>query len=183
MILPANIRVNATFPFPSLVQGTGPITIGKTSGIWNVGFSIDKFAEQIPLPAAWPTDFFLVWDAVNQVFFKVSISDLAAIFVSSPGVRQQRLVTGSPIVIVSNDSIINCNIAGAATCALPASAGRVGAPLTFKDLGQASTHPIVITPNGAETIDGAATYTLNNNRQGVTLVPFNDGFNSGWSIE
>lgn len=38
MTLPANIRVNAAFPFPSLVQGSGPITITKVNGIWTVGF-------------------------------------------------------------------------------------------------------------------------------------------------
>jgi hypothetical protein len=35
--LPANIRVNAAFPFPSLVQGSGPITVAKNNGIWTIG--------------------------------------------------------------------------------------------------------------------------------------------------
>lgn len=39
MTLPANIRVNAAFPFPSLVQGSGPITIYKVNGVWTVGFN------------------------------------------------------------------------------------------------------------------------------------------------
>jgi len=181
MSLPARIRVNATFPFPALTQGSGPVTISKAGGIWTVGFSVTQFGQQLPPPTSWSTDFLIVWDNVNSTFFKMSIADLASLF--AIGGRVQRFVTTSPIVVAPSDSIINCRIAGAATCALPASATRVGAPVTFKDTGQASAHPIVITANGAETIDGAANYIINNNMQSVTLVPFNDGTNTGWAIE
>ena len=37
--LPARIRVNATFPFPALVQGSGPVTVSKANGIWTIGFT------------------------------------------------------------------------------------------------------------------------------------------------
>ena len=48
MNLPANIRVNAQLPFPAMVTGTGPITIGKVNGIWQVGFTINAFGTQNP---------------------------------------------------------------------------------------------------------------------------------------
>ena len=44
MSIPPNIRVNAAFPFPALVQGSGPITITKANGIWTVGF--DSSSQQ-----------------------------------------------------------------------------------------------------------------------------------------
>ncbi len=183
MSLPANIRVNAQLPFPSLITGTGPITIGKANGIWQIGFTIDAFGSQNPGVGSFPTDFLLAYDSLNKVFFKISLSDLVAAVNSGAVRRLQRLVTATPIVIASIDQIINCDINATAACALPASVLRAGAPLTFKDLGQAAAHNITITPNGAETIDGLASLVLKNNFQSVTLVPFNDGTNAGWAIE
>ena len=178
MTLPANIRVNAMLPFPALVTGTGPITIGKVNGIWQVGFTINAFGSQNPPLANYPTDFVLAYDVVNKTFFKVSLASLGI-----GGARTQRSVTATPIVIASTDQILNCNINVAAACALPAAATRNGVPLTFKDLGQATAHNITLTPDGAETIDGATIYKLTANYQWVTLVPFNDGVNSGWMVQ
>lgn len=178
MGLPATVRVNTTVNFPSLVFGTGPIVVTKSNGVWTVGFSMAALAVQTPAPANYATDYFLMWDSVANTFFNVPIT-------GGPfgRARLQRSVVATPIVVAANDEILNCNISSAAACALPAASTRVGLSLTFKDLGQATAHNITITPNGAETIDGAANLVLNVNRQGVTLVPFNDGVNSGWAIE
>jgi hypothetical protein len=101
-----------------------------------------------------------------------------------PSTRLQRSVTASPVVIGPNDQVLNINVsAGAPTCALPPAATRNGMVLTFKDVGaQFGAHNLTITPNGAETIDGAASLVLAINRQAVTLNPFNDGVDSGWFI-
>lgn len=184
MTIVPNVRVNAQLPFPSLVYGTGPITIGKANGIWTVGFSIAAFGSQNPPSGNFPTDYFLAYDANANAFFKMSITNLVSALNASLGIaRTQRAVTATPIVIVGTDQILNCNIASAAACALPAAAGRNGVPLTFKDLGQATAHNITLTANGADTIDGAATYVIRNNFGWVTLVPFNDGTNAGWSVQ
>lgn len=184
MTLPANVRVNAQLPFPSLVYGTGPITIGKVNGIWTVGFTISAFGSINPPIPNYPTDYLLGWDAVNSVFFKVSITNLAAAVSSIGGARNQRSVTATPIVVATTDQVLNCNIGGAAACALPAAATRNGIPLTFNDLGQATAHNITLTPNGAETIDGVnAPVVIKNNWGWITLMPFNDGTNSGWKIQ
>lgn len=176
MGLPANVRVNAQLPFPSLVKGTGPITIGKANGIWTVGFSISVFGNQTPPIANYPTDYLFGYDAAANTFFKISLAALLA--------RSQRSVTATPIVVGATDAILNCNIAAAAACALPPAASRNGVPLTFKDLGQAGANNITITPNGAETIDGVnAPYVIRNNYGWVTLVPVADGVNSGWTIQ
>jgi hypothetical protein len=131
-------------------------------------------------------------DPVRTAFSKVNTNttELYALIAAGGGgggggspIRTQRLVTASPIVVSATDQILNCNIPVNATCQLPPSGGRLGLALTFKDLGQASAHPIVITMSGAETADGHPSITINNNRQAVTFVPFNDGVNSGWALE
>jgi hypothetical protein len=99
------------------------------------------------------------------------------------GVRKQRAVTASPIVVNPTDNIINCNIAGTASCTLPLASSRSGRPVTFKDLGQAAAHPITITTTSPDLIDGLPSFVLSNNYAAITLVPFNDGVNAGWSIQ
>lgn len=182
MVAPANVRVNTQVPFPALVTGSGPITIAKANGVWQVGFTIAAFGSQNPPIGNYPTDYVLAWDDQAKQFFKISLSNLGQTLV---GARNQRLVTASPIVIAGTDQILNVNIAaGAPTCALPAAATRNGIPLSFKDVGgNFALHNLTITPNGAETIDGAASLILATNRQYITLVPANDGTSTGWSIE
>ncbi len=184
MTLPANIRVNAQLPFPSLVYGSGPITIAKQNGMWTVGFSIGAFGTAVPPLGDYPIDFFMGWNANTNSFFKMSIANLVSALNTSLAVaRPQRAVTATPIVVAPTDQILNCNVATAAACALPAAASRNGVPVTFKDLGQATANPITLTAFGAEKIDGAATYVIRNNYGWVTLMPFNDGVNSGWAVQ
>lgn len=182
MVMPANIRVSAQFPFPAAVSGAAPITVTKLNGVWTIGFTIVGFAPQVPPVGNYPTDFLLVYDSVAKTYFQMSLTSIVAALTPPSATRLQRSVTATPIVVQGNDSIINCNINVAAACALPAAATRNGAPLTFKDLGQAGAHNITITPNGVETIDGAANFVMTNNRQELTIIPFNDGVNSGWFI-
>jgi hypothetical protein len=185
MALPANLRVNLSAPFPALVQGSGPVTVTKTNGVWTVGFTMAAIGSIVPPAGNYPTDFLFGFDSISGQFFKISLTNLATTFgLVSGATRAQRAVTASPITISPTDQILNCNIAaGAPTCALPQASTRVGVPLTFKDLGQAAAHNITITPFAGDTIDGAGSFVLNLNRQGVTLVPFNDGTNTGWTIQ
>ncbi len=36
MSLPPNIRINASVPFPPIVQGAGGVTVSKANGIWTI---------------------------------------------------------------------------------------------------------------------------------------------------
>lgn len=180
MTLPPNIRVNVGAPFPARVQGSGPIVVTKANGVWTVSFSVTGLAVQTPPPANYPTDYFLMYDSVAKQFFNVPIT-------GGPfgRVRLQRSVVATPVVVAAPDEILNCNINAAAACVLPSYTTRKGLALTFKDVGaQFTAHNLTITPNGTETIEGVnAPIVLNVNRQGLTLVPANDGTNTGWSIE
>jgi hypothetical protein len=183
MTLPANVRVNTAVPFPALVLPSGPITLAKNNGIWTIGFTINAFGSQVPLVGNYPTDFLLAWDNVNQTFFKVSITNLIASIATTIPARTQRFVNATPFGVGPTDMILNCKITSTAACTLPSAASRLGIPVTIKDLGQAAAHPITLTAAGGDTIDGAATYVLNNNFAWVTLVPFNDGTNTGWMVQ
>lgn len=184
MTLPANIRVNTQANFPAMVYGTGPIAIGKANGIWTVGFSIGLLGTQVPPAPDYPIDYLVVWNSSLNTHFRMSITNLlSTIAITTGAARTQRTTTITPIVVAPTDQIISTNISsGPAACTLPSAVSRVGVPLTFKDLGQATAHPITLTASGGDTIDGAATYVLNNNRAYVTLVPFNDGTNTGWMV-
>jgi hypothetical protein len=113
--------------------------------------------------------------------FKMPLSGLTNL---ATGARTQRSVTASPIVVASNDQILNVNVSsGTVACTLPGAATRSGVSLVFKDVGgQFSAHALTITPQAGETIDGLASMTLSTNRQFVELTPFNDAVNTGWMI-
>lgn len=186
MVAVANVRVNTQVPFPAMVVGTGPITIGKSVGsVWQIGFTINAFASQSPPSGNYPTDFLLGYDANANAFFKISITNLLNAVTPPSSVRTQRLVTTSPITVLSNDNIINVNISsGSPTCTLPQASTRAGSPLTFKDVGgNFAAHNLTLTPFAGDNIDGGGAIVLSNNRQSVTLVPANDGTTVGWSIE
>jgi hypothetical protein len=181
----ANVRVNTQAPFPTMVVGSGPITLGKNLGVWQIGFSIIPFATQNPPSTNFPTDFLLGYDANAQAYFKISLTNIVNALTPPGPIRIQRAIGSSPITINSNDSILNVNITtGSPTCTLPTAASRTGAPLTFKDVGgQFAAHNLTITPAGGDHIDGGGNIVLGTNYQAVTLVPANDGTNTGWFIE
>lgn len=185
MTLPANIRVNLAVPFPAMVQGSGPIAVTKVNGVWTLGFSIVPFGSQNPPVGNFPTDFLLGFDTVNNVFFKISLTNLLAALAPPSPIRTQRLATSSPITVSGSDNIINVNISsGSPTCTLPLASSRAGSPLTFKDVGgNFAAHNLTIAPAGGDNIDGGGAIVLGTNRQSVTLVPANDGITVGWAIE
>ncbi len=78
------------------------------------------------------------------------------------------------------DYVLRCIQNQAITITLPAKNTSSGRVLIFKDvLGNASTNNITIDGDSSDTIDGNATFVMNQNRQSVTLIC--DGIN-GWMI-
>jgi hypothetical protein len=72
--------------------------------------------------------------------------------------------------VVSGDYLIVANAAGGAiTMTLPPAALVPGRIYTFKRINSGA-NAVVIDPSGAETIDGAATYTLSAQWNSVTIM-------------
>ena len=105
MSLPANIRVNTSAPFPSLVTASGPVTLAKANGIWKIGLSVAMLGvENVPNPA---TTYLLLYDSVVGNWFKIPLSSLPI-----TGARVQRSITGAGnLPIASTDQILNVNAA------------------------------------------------------------------------
>jgi hypothetical protein len=178
MTLPANIRVNTSVPFPSLVVGSGPVTVVKANGIWTLGFSISQLGQQSPLPANYPTDYLIFWDSIALTFFRMPISALTAALAGA-GRPQRSITAAGNLPIVATDSILNLNAATDLAPIVPAAVGRAGFPLTFNNL--AGSHVQTLTPTGADTFAGLATIPLAAGAV-VTLVPYSDGVNVGYFI-
>ena len=82
--------------------------------------------------------------------------------------------------VLDTDYVLRCIQNQGITITLPAKSESQGRVLQFKDvLGNANSNNITIDGNGSDTIDGSATYVINHNKEGVTLVC--DGIN-GWMI-
>ena len=179
MASPVNIRVMAAIPFPPLVVGGAPVKVTKANGIWTIGFDMADLAARVPSVADLSNEYWIVYDAALQTYFKVLLSSLGV-----AGARLQRPVTTTAIVVAANDQIVNFSYNGVVTCALPAATSRNGAPLTFHDAGGhvSGVHTATFTPNGAETIDGQADVVMTAAYGTITLTPYNDGTNTGWSL-
>jgi len=94
--------------------------------------------------------------------------------VSIKGIRQNVLSTTTTTTINDNNYFIDCT-SGTFTVNLPASSGRLGRIFVIKNSG---TGTITVDGNGAETIDGAATYSLATQWSQVQII--SDGTN--WKI-
>lgn len=77
--------------------------------------------------------------------------------------------------ITQADKVIICST-GSFAITLPTAVGNSGLTKTIKNISAATT--ITVTPNGAETIDGAATVALSNRYDSITVI--SDGAN--WYI-
>lgn len=86
--------------------------------------------------------------------------------------------------VTTSDCVILSNHSAAVTYTLPTAASMLpsagnGRFITIKDIsGKASAFNIIIQANGAETMDGANTYTIKVDYQSITL--FSDG--TSWWI-
>lgn len=97
------------------------------------------------------------------------------ITVSASGVLNYavRVAVATPVVAsATTDDVISIQVPGPVAVAVTLPAGVLGKTFTLKDgLGLATpATPITITPNGADTIDGAATATINAPFGALTLV-------------
>ena len=82
-----------------------------------------------------------------------------------------RIALVSPDTVLSTDSVVSYQLTAPGPVAVALPAGITGTVYFLKDgTGDAATNPITITPNLLETIDDAATATINANYGSVTLI-------------
>lgn len=109
---------------------------------------------------------------VNWATLTSFLSDLADNAAIADEMKQAiRVATTSPVTVSDSTDfcvVTQLTVAGAVAVTLPAGTnGRLFA--VVDGTGDAATNNITITPNGSETINGAATLVLNKNKQGVLL--------------
>ena len=95
-------------------------------------------------------------------------------------VKSDHNVSSSPVNVQLSQYYIGINTSVARTVNLPAAAtAGAGKMYVFKDeTGNAATNNITIDPNGAELIDGAASYVMAVNRESITIICTG----TGWQI-
>lgn len=178
------IRTTVPVPFPAMVKGSAPATIQKANGVWTVGFSFNTLGHQVPLPSQFATDYLLLYDAVNNVYFKSTINDLAGAF----GYPSPSWDAAAGDYNVTTELVLYINKAAPAAhnINLPTAASRLGNGIIIKDVaGNAAANIATIVPNGAERIDGKANVKINANFGGYRLAPISGapgGFADGWTI-
>jgi hypothetical protein len=86
----------------------------------------------------------------------------------------------SPYTVLADDTLVECDVSGG-IIGITLPAGIDGQTYMFKDTeGSAGTNNITITPDGTETIEGAATYVLNIDYSGVQM--YYDETSADWKI-
>jgi hypothetical protein len=115
------------------------------------------------------------WQALSN--YLIALADAQGTTNQKIGIR---VATATPVTVVSASDyaiVINLSVAGAVAVTLPAGvSGQLYAIIDGK--GDAATNNITITPNGAETINGGATYVIKENR-GAVILAF---VSSNWSV-
>jgi hypothetical protein len=95
--------------------------------------------------------------------------------ISSSGVLTYavRIAVATPVTVsATTDDVISVQVPGPVAVAVNLPAGTTGKTFTIKDgLGLAApATPITITPTGPDTVDGAATATINAPYGSLTLI-------------
>lgn len=171
MTMPPSIRINAQFPFPSLVQGSGPIGISKQNGIWTVSLSFASFglSTGVPNPA---TTYSLVWDSSTGIFYVIPISA-----VSSNKVVKTITAAG-PYTALSTDEVLIINQTVGAAFTVNVDWSQRSKPLRIVDgKGDAATNNITITPALGQTQLAQLNYSyvIDGNGGSITLTPLPSG--------
>jgi hypothetical protein len=82
-----------------------------------------------------------------------------------------RVSTSTPTTVLTTDFGVGVNVASASVVNLPAGASSIGQLFFIYDAsGTAQTNAITVTPNGSDTVQGAASYVIRTNYGGVFLT-------------
>jgi hypothetical protein len=171
LTIPPSIRVNAQFPFPSLVQGSGPVGISKQNGIWTISLSFSGLTPSsgIPNPS---TTYSLVWDSSTNIYYLVPISA-----VNSSKVVKILTAPGPYTALATDEVLIIKQTVGAAFTVNVNWSGRTKPLRVVDGKGDSSTNNISIIPTAGQTQLAIVNYVyvVNGNGGSITLTPLPDG--------
>ena len=164
--------------FATHLGGTGQTDTFDT----DIGFTINTGQSwSTTEPAAPANNVKITGTWASKVFSKLTIYDKAevnSLEVNAMTVKVRDV--NSTSTVQDSDYVLRCIQNQAITLTLPPKNTSQGRVLQFKDvLGNANSNNITIDGDGSDTIDGNATYVINHNKEGITLVC--DGIN-GWMI-
>lgn len=126
------------------------------------------------------------------VYYKVVLTDSLGdqiwtadpVFSSGGGTsaprNQRSIASAADLPILATDSILNIGITVALAITAPLASTRAGAPLTFKNLA-ASTATVTLSPTAPDEFDALTSVQIAP-QQALTIVPANDGVNTGYEI-
>lgn len=154
-------------------------TTGVSNANFNVGSSVissTSFVGGTPLEGALGYAPGVAYDNTTSGLsagnVQAAIDELASGF--------NYVETSAAVFNVSNEDmvLVQSSVGGTITVSLPNAAGFNGALIVKGDSGTAASN-VTISPQGGETIEGAASYTISTNDGSVTLV---SDENSNWHV-
>lgn len=171
MTLPANIRVNASAPFPATVKGGGAVAIAKANGIWTVELNFGAIG-QVAGASDPANTFVLAWDSVTGVY---SLLPLSAVF-SSKVVKT--LTAAGPYAALPTDEVLIVNQVAGAAMMITVDWSLRSKPLRVVDgKGDANVNNITITPAAGQTQMAVVNYSyvIDGIGGSITLTPLPNG--------
>lgn len=153
------------------------------------GLSIGSARQRWEYPLPKPPRFRLIpttdpnnnWDDANDVYTINGRLDVIDVNMSGGMIINRTSVTSSPYTVLASDNHISVTTSTTAITLnlLAIVNGRVH---HIKDQdGNAAGKNITVTPNGAETVEQAASLTINTNFASVTIV--GNSTTSNWEIQ
>lgn len=164
--------------FATHLGGTGQTDTFDTDIGWTINTG-QSWSSTEPVAPANNVKITGTW--ASKVFSKLTVYDKAEVNTLEVNAMTVKVRdVNSTSTVQDSDYLLRCIQNQAITITLPSKSSSQGRVLQFKDvLGNANSNNVTIDGDGSDTIDGNATYVINHNREGVTLVC--DGIN-GWMI-
>lgn len=164
--------------FATHLGGTGQTDTFDTDIGWTINTGQSWSASEPVTPA---NNVKITGTWASKVFSKLTVHDKVetnSLEVNAVTVKVRDV--NSTSTVQDTDYLLRCIQNQAITITLPPKSSSQGRMLMFKDvLGNANSNNITLDGDSSDTIDGNATYVINHNKEGVTLVC--DGIN-GWMI-
>lgn len=163
------MRLRLAPSYPSRLLGTTGISVTRAGGSATLAMDWSQFDEAIGKPDAAANQV-LLYDPVEGDYVRTPLADALT-------ASYREVTVAGDVTVAASDGVIGINKAVAAPTAVFLLPASTGTELTVKDAGgDAASNAITLTPDGAETIDGASSFVMNRAFQAVTLAPVSGGW-------